>query len=884
MRKAIFVAILVLGAAACWAGTTGKLTGTVADDKGLALPGVTITIESPALIGGPRTLATEADGSFSFPAIAPGVYTIKASLQGFVTQERNQVEVRLDHTTTLQITIPQARFGEEVRVVAETPVVDRAQASAGQTFTAGYLQQAAISSNNRSYEAVLSQAAGVAGGALGTNVFGSTYAENAYFIDGLDSTDPATGTPGTNLNFDVIDEISFQTGGFEAEYGRATGGVVNLITKSGGNTFSGTLDVRYRNTSFNENGDHFNKNEQTVSFVKPAVTLGGPVLRDKIWFFVGYEQVDNKTTPSGSPTTSDQAGQNWLAKITWQPDANWRIVAKTTGNPNHMDNANASPFVLPAAAAHSKGDATVNQLETQATITPNLLWSLQLGINHDVVDYYPQSGDLTTPGHVDLATQIDSVNYFNAQYSTRDRNAVRTSLMYLVDQFGGSHEFKGGLEYDQTKFDFHSFLPGGFVYGDLVGNPYVLLYATDSGTQHYKGHVSGAYLQDAWRPTPRLTLKLGVRWDEAAYDDASSKQIADLSLIQPRLGAAWDITGDGKTVARASFGRFMHPGDLTLPLQTLGSVGSLGQYVSCTHFFGSRAVCEGYAASIGTIVINDPSGFYPGEGWMLTKPYAPVSEHFASNLKPTYADEWVLGIEREFAKRTSIGLDYVHKDTKDIIENTCNGNWPGPPSAGAPCAYLITANLPGLERNYRGWVLRVESRATDWLHILASYTYSSSKGNIEDTQYNATDFDVYPYLYENRYGYLSDDRRNRLKINGYAQLPYEFTVGLSAYFESAFRWTPLDNANPNLPGSDVYVAPRGSRVGYSDPEIDLQVSKRFPIGGIHVELIASVLNVLSSQKPTAVCQYLSGCGTATLGQAIAWQQPRHYEAGFRIEF
>jgi hypothetical protein len=879
MRKAIFVAILVLGAAVCRAGTTGKLTGTVADDKGLALPGVTITIESPALIGGPRTLATEADGSFLFPAIAPGVYTIKASLQGFLTQERNEVEVRLDHTTTLQITMPQATFGEEIKVVAETPVVDRAQASASQTFTAGYLLQAAVGSDNRTYQAVLNQAAGVAG----DKVFGSTEGENAYLIDGLDSTDPATGTSGTNLNFDVIEEISFQTGGFEAEYGRATGGVVNLITKSGGNAFSGTFDMRYRSTSFNENGKHFNKNDQTVSFNKPAATFGGPIVRDKVWFFLGYEQLDNKTTPTGSPTTSDQVGQNWLAKITWQPDTNWRLVAKTTGNPTHFDNADASPFNRPEATGHSRGDAKVNQLEVLATLTPNLLWNLQLGMNRDNVDYYPQSGNLTTIGHVDLATQVHSVNYFNAQYSTRDRNAARTSFTYLVDQFGGSHEFKAGLEYDQTKFDFHSFLPGGYVYGDMMGKPYVLLYATDSGTQHYKGKVWGGYLQDAWHPVSNLTLKLGVRLDTATYDSAAGAQIADLKLVQPRIGAAWDVTGRGNTVARASFGRFMHPASLTLPLQTLGSVGSLGQFISCTSFFGSRAVCEGYAGSIGTIVINDPSGFYPGEGWMLTKPYAPTSAQFDPGLKPTYADEWVIGVEHEVLRRTSIGLQYVHKDTKDIIENTCNGNWPGPPSAGAPCAYLITANLPGLERNYRGWILQVESRATDWLHILASYTYSTSKGNVEYTQYNGTDFDVYPYNYQNRYGYLSDHRQNRLKINGYAQLPYEFTVGLSAYFESAFRWTPL-KSDPTLANGDIFLEPRGSRSGYSDPQVDLQLSKRFRVGDVHLELIASILNVLSSENPTAVCQYESGCGAFTMGQPVAWQQPRRYEAGFRIEF
>ena len=168
--------------------------------------------------------------------------------------------------------------------------------SASQTYTSDYMQQSAIGSANRTYQAVISQTAGVAG----ENVLGSTSGDNAYFIDGLDTTDPVAAGAGTNLNFDVIQEISFQVGGFEAEYGRATGGVVNLITKSGGNEFSGTLDVRYRDDSFYEDGDHFDTDAQDASFLKPSLTLGGPVLRDRLWFFAGYERPTEESTPAGA--------------------------------------------------------------------------------------------------------------------------------------------------------------------------------------------------------------------------------------------------------------------------------------------------------------------------------------------------------------------------------------------------------------------------------------------------------------------------------------------------------------------------------------------------------------------------------------------------------
>jgi hypothetical protein len=267
---------------------------------------------------------------------------VKAEISGFVTQERSEVQVRLDRTTELDVQMPLSKFGEEVTVVAETPVVDPTQVSTSQTFTTDYLKYAAVGSANRGYQDILTQAAGVADadGDGNVNVYGSTDGENAYFVDGLDTTDPVTATFGTNFNFDAIQEISFQTGGFEAEYGRATGGVVNLVTKSGGNTFSGTFDFRYRESDMYENGDHFDRDLNPVKYVDPSATLGGPIIRDKLWFFLSYEDIDSQQTPYGAPATFAYKGQNYIGKATWQATPNWRLVAKISGDPADIDNDN----------------------------------------------------------------------------------------------------------------------------------------------------------------------------------------------------------------------------------------------------------------------------------------------------------------------------------------------------------------------------------------------------------------------------------------------------------------------------------------------------------------------------------------------------------------
>ena len=274
-----------IGAAVAWATvvaaalpalgqtTTGRLVGSVVDHTGAPLTGVTVTIESPALIGGPQTRISDDQGDYSFVGIAPGEYTVRTALAGFLAQERDQVKVPLGGAAALTIAMPAGAFTGEIEVVDEAPVVDPTQVNIGQVFDQRYMQDSAIGSTNRDYLVVVNQAAGVTSGSWGppqSKVFGSTIGENAYFIDGMDTTDPATATATVRMNFDAVDEIQLLTGGFEAEHGRATGGIINVLTKSGGNRFSGALDLRYRDDSFQESGDHFDASELGSSFTTPG--------------------------------------------------------------------------------------------------------------------------------------------------------------------------------------------------------------------------------------------------------------------------------------------------------------------------------------------------------------------------------------------------------------------------------------------------------------------------------------------------------------------------------------------------------------------------------------------------------------------------------------
>ena len=203
------VALLAVGGAQAQS-TTGRIIGTVTDQGGQGLPGASITINSDVQIGGPRTAIADDDGGFQFISLHPGNYTVKIQHSGFVSQERQDVRVALGGAAALFIAMLQARFESEIEVVAEAAAVDPTRVNTEQVFDLHYMQQAAVGSENRNYLYIVGQAPGVTGRA-NPNVLGSTPSENAYFIDGQDTTEPLTGTWGTLYNYDAIAEVEIQT-------------------------------------------------------------------------------------------------------------------------------------------------------------------------------------------------------------------------------------------------------------------------------------------------------------------------------------------------------------------------------------------------------------------------------------------------------------------------------------------------------------------------------------------------------------------------------------------------------------------------------------------------------------------------------------------------
>jgi len=629
-----------------------------------------------------------------------------------------------------------------------------------------------------------------------------------------------------------------------------------------------------------------------------------------VWFFASYEWMSDAFTPIGSPTTSEEKRQNYLAKITWQIDPNWRLTGKYSSAPSHTNNSNASRWSLPEATSLLGGESAVFSAELSSVLSDSMLWNTTMGLYRYDLEMYPQSGDLQTIGHYNYDTGLSTHNYGNQQYWGSDRNDFTTDLTWFVDDLAGSHEFKAGVEYSGIALPDEGLCSTGTPNGErcVAGVPgFFFLDIEYGGTlplfmdesylyteAEYKGAVSTAFVQDAWRLTRDLTLKIGLRYDAVTYDDNEGAEIANMGMLQPRLGLAWDLTGNAKNVLRGSWGRFMHPNALTLPsyVGTLATGGSL--WYSCSGavplYFGipvaSAEECAAAAADLGFPYRLDNEG-WDALGWMLPpwEIWGGELNQVVPNLRAMYADELILAFEREVGNRSSVELTYVDKKTRDIFDDTCNGNIPTP-SADAECDFYVFANVPGLVRDYQAFVVRYETRGLSWLTLLASYTYSTSEGSVGYTQNAGIVADVYPWHFDNAYGYLSDHRTHRLKLNGFFTLKGDWTIAFDGFWSSPFTWTPYENRvdNPEIPYGSHLLEPRGNREANTNHQLDLQLSKGFNIRQARLVLIGSVYNAFSDERATSVCQRISGCGGIEMGGPTNWQTPRRYELGFRVEF
>ncbi len=887
-RLAAFVlsSVLLVLAPRASSQTTSSIVGHVADETGTPLPGALVETSSAALQG-TRTAVTDALGRYRLSLLPPGAYGVTFTLQGFATERQTNVVVALGRDTSLNADLHLSTKVES-SVTSEASAIELTSSSVGTS-----LDQRAVTTlpTGRNYSSVAQVVPGVSSDANPGNtdqstisVYGSSGAENSFYIDGVNTTGAEYGFQGKELNFEFIQAVDVKTGGYEAEFGRSTGGIVNVITKSGGNEFHGDVFGYYDNDKLQANADPVVSSTTSAGYTRKdfGLGLGGYILKDRLWFFGAYDRVDNtqdNTLPdgprAGQVSRSKSARNLGSGKLTFKLTQSQSVTGTVfldprddTGAINDASHSlNGDPLTTDGTKSFGGADYA---LRYEGLFGAKWLFTLQGARHKEKNDVGPASAA------GDVIQYLDAQNNF---YQTggfgliQNKNFTRDMLTFSATAFLGAHEAKFGVEYERESADVLKRMSGGQqvsvfanpvnpgrpVYSHFywttpdatVGNAPVS--ALNASPEH---KVTTLYVQDKWTVLSNLTVNLGLRWDRQQIADASGVTQIDLKNdFAPRFGFAWDPTKDQKTKVYGSYGRYYEQLSMDLVIRSF-SYERQPRIVN----YSPTSVTPNPAAEAD---LGQTSNILGG----FTEPSDP-------NLRNQFIHEFILGAEREVARNVVVGIKGIYRNYGEVIEDFlckddgtyCIGN----PGKGImerlyTLDYSQTLPSPEAKRTYKGVQLDVtKSFANNWWGQ-ASYVYSKLEGNFDglyspftnvgaDPNISAA-FDYYDFFTDGKSlknitndGPLSNDRRHQVKLSGYTVLPFGLSVGATAFYRSG---TPLTRYGY----SDAYgryeffLTPRGDE-GRTPANYDLDLHLGYPLalGPVKVNFLLDVFNLFNTQK------------------------------------
>src|SRR5436305_2570455 len=687
LRRCLLSAVLFLGIVAMAAAqTTGGIVGRLADEGGGVLPGVTVEAKSPALQGS-RAAVTDSTGTYRLTLLPPGGYTVSFTLEAFAAESRQGVGVGLDKDTTLNVTL-RASLSQEITVTTEQPAVDTTTTAVGANLDTRTIETLPT---GRNYTSVVQITPGVSSDANPENsqqssiaVYGSTGAENVYYIDGVNTTGAEYGFQGKELNFEFIQAVDVKTGGYQAELGRSTGGVVNVITKSGGNEFHGDVFGYLDNDSLQSNAKPVVSTGGTIAGFRQqdyGIDVGGRIVTDKLWFFAAYDKVSNKrdiTLPAGplagQAGTSNSDPKLGSRKLTWNVTGSQSLIGvffqdprDDTGAINDAQHAlNGDPLTYTGLRSFGGKDYA---LRYQGILAASWLLAGQVAQHREENSVGPASA----AGDVIQIRSVDD-NFFQTggfgllQTKTFKRDFTGGSVTHYLSK----HEIKLGLEYEKESADVVRRFTGGQqidVFSNAVnpGKPvYSHFYWTTptatvasapvsqltAAPQHKNSTV---YLQDRWNVLPNLTVNLGVRWDRQQIIDAQGTQQIDLKKdFAPRFGLIWDPGGNsaerGHSKLYASYGRYYEQIPMDLVIRSF----SFERQARIFNYSPTSTAPDPAAED----ALGRSSAIFGG----FTEPADP-------NLRNQYINEVLLGYEREVTPDVAVGVKGIYCDYAEVIED-----------------------------------------------------------------------------------------------------------------------------------------------------------------------------------------------------------------------
>lgn len=885
------------------ADISATLRGEVFDQDGLPVPGAQVRLSSPDLIGGQAEQPTDDLGRFRFSPLQPGTYALDVSHPSFAGWSTEGIRLEVGSTLAVQVSL--AGVSEEVVIGGQRPVVDVEKVSTGLTLDKDFLRTIP---SGRDYQGAAQLAPGVVGGG-NPNMHGGFDSSNQYYIDGVNTTDPLTNTFSANLNWDAIESVEVLTGGMDAEYGRSMGGAINIVTKDGGNEFEGIVTLVYGNEKMilapELPGDTRDESlEQEVN-----VNLGGPILRDKLWFYASaqanryissfsFDPAEIPRDTSRFPVQPERWRSVYLfGKLTARPSAQHRVWLTAQGDPTWIDNATQDPFTLPSAEEHVYQGGGIGSIGHQWMPSDRVLVETQLYAQRSIINATPmlwkQCADKGADGICNddfvgstyLGEEVQGQWYawdadgFSvgapayASFNKRDRMSVQSSLRWFVDALG-EHTVKVGAQAELLQsYQHYPGLAGGLEYWQHAGDPtdfssYTpaqrIAYDNDWEAT-YRGTIMSAYAQDVYKPVPRLTLRPGVRMDLPNLRDDEGNKIFQRPTFAPRFGAAFDATGDGRTRIGAFYGRFYDTGFLAI--SDLLRKGS-----------------SGYAAYAWDERAGD---------WSTEPEYAVASTFLQhSDMRNPWSDEVNLSLARQVSADTSLQVTALHKKSQGFWEDDeVNLIWNAEGTDvignrnGENVAIYRLRTPPELYTTYSSIELLLSRRFSDRFGMIGSYAIARAQGTNSADQATGT-WDI-PEQRQYQKGLLDYDIPHNLKLTGsYAvddalqlgDLGVGWHLGWDTQFRSGYPYRPVvwndyygDYANYDRPADGRYRLPAFTQT-------DLRAGLVFVHGEREYDLWVDVFNVFNDRTITSVNEAYDPTATAdnqTFGAVIDRQAPRN---------
>lgn len=925
----VFSILLFLSAIAFGQETTGRIEVTVTDPQGAVVPNAAVTVENmTGTAGFKRNVTTDGEGFQRILQIPAGIYKITvAATSGFGEKVIENVQVELGKGTpvNIQLVVGTGTTVVNVNDSADIIPLDTTESKIQTNISA---QTAELLPKGTNFASVLKVSPATRPETLngGYQVDGSSGSENTFIIDGQEVTNVRTGelNSGNDLPFQLVQEVQIKSSGFEAEYGGATGGVVNVVTKGGGNEFHGEFGTQFRPSKLqpvgrvalilnpNNEAEYYPAQRDNFLGFFPTANLSGPIIKDRVWFFTSYTPqifTRNRTITYLNPTTRVPTGvvQEYTAKQTdeyafgrvdAQPFSKLRITGTYTYNPtvvrgtipafsSALDQTLPNGNGLTGAAFNNQtgGRNNSQNVNGQVVYTPtsNLIISVRGGhnfLNEKLGSY--GVGDVTIPRVTCSAsspTQFPAgfgcIRGFNnglpvnenVLFDATRRRTFEADATYIVSSFGGRHEFKGGYQYNGLTNKLLSQTRDQIVlrYGQTVSSYAGRLIPSTPGALgagllrqfREQGDVSGKnegiYIQDKWQPFNRLTLNLGIRTEREEIP-SFSPGLPGLKFnwgdkLIPRAGAAFDVTGDGKTKVSAFFGWFFDRFKYELPRGSFG-----GQFFHDFYYeiFPGDTLATFTPANIlggGTAVVggNCPNSVPP----IFGRVRCDIDFRVPSNsnlgiefgavdpdIKPFRNVEFTATIERELNSDFVVSGRYTRKQVENVIEDagflTATGSEAyiiGNPGRGL---YSQIAQQNGLvnlkpQRQYDALELRLDKRFSNNYYFNLNYTYSRLYGNYSGLASSDEDGRVSPNV--NRYfdlphagfsatggadnGRLATDRPHALKFYGAYSLGWErfgFSKNNTTEFQvftTAQSGTPLTTTVDILSIDTIVATKRG---------------------------------------------------------------------------